>query len=193
MLLIHRTYACAAYNASLIKDMHEMSQDATQRVDSTAMRRTDKAIQWADMLMHRTVSHMTTHSRSGRLLCLPFSRTSPGSLLLLLNLSFFSFLLLLRVRPVSFFSFTGLRIADSFSVLGTFWTIMIGSSAGAVSVMVSLSLLPRPVSLDRVSDSLFSPLGLLGRLLFDPKIREPRRDADRKPPFDSSGDHEMRF
>ena len=50
--------------------------------------------------------YITVHSRSGRFfsLCLPFSTPFKGSLLLLLNRSFFSFLLLLRETPLSFLS-----------------------------------------------------------------------------------------
>jgi hypothetical protein len=126
--------------------------------------------------------YITMHSRSGWFLslCLPFSKAAPGSLLLLLFLSFFSFLLLLREIPKSFFSLTGEGPGWPFSALFTLSTTMTGSSVLGGSVVTNLSLLPRPVSLDNVRDNRVSPLGLPERLLLPPNIREPRRDAVRK-------------
>lgn len=135
-------------------------------------------------------THITEHSLSGRPLSFCFfSDISPrGSLLLLLWWSFFPFLLFLRVSVVSFCSLAGLLGSGGVgSWLSTELTIMIGSSVAPASVMASLSLLPRPVNLDRVSDNRPSPLWLVGRLFVPPShVRDPRREADKKPVLDSS-------
>ena len=132
------------------------------------------------------------HSRSGLLLsfdfCLPLSSFSPGSLLLLLKRSFISFLFLLCATGPSLFSFTGPVVGSLISILCGSLIVMTGSSGVPGTVATSLSLLLRPVSLDKVRDSRFSPLWLVGRLLLpDSHVREPRRETERKSLFSSSG------
>jgi hypothetical protein len=135
---------------------------------------------------------MTVHSRSGRFLsfdfCLPFSSFSLGSRLLLLKRSFISFLLLLCVTGTSLISFIGPAAGWLFSLLCGSLIVMTGSSGVPGTVAASLSLLLRPVNLDKVIDSRFSPLWLVGRLLLPGShVREPRRETERKSLLSSSG------